>query len=897
MTAGATSRKCGCGCGGESVSGSCEACLGISVLTPAAVQNRAGLPALAWRAGTQQRFKRTMLARLSGEAALQSLTTRDDDDPSISLLDAWATALDVLTFYQERIANENYLGTATERRSVLELARAIGYELAPGVSASTALAFALETSPTAPLSTVIPAGTKVQSIPKQDEKPQLYETTVPLAARGAWNALPVRWRGSKKLEPGATDIYLAGITTGLQIGDAILIVGDERIESSSSPNWDFRRVASIDPIDPTRDYTRVVFDRPLGAAPAQKNVVVYGLRQRTGLFGSTAPDFAMLPKTTRDEILAAEAADSVVFEMRSLRPGEESRGSSFAERSFVGGTYGIRGARPEWPRFNIGYATSKPSTLNTLFLDNAYKAAFKDNWFVVAADDGSEELFRIQSATESGRADFATVGKSTMLTLTRNTSALVSKFWNKLRESAVFLQTDTFILAERPLKTLVEAGATSVELEIELRGDDMLLPGRTLTLSGVDQFGNTVAEVVTLDLASPVTASSKPRTSLGLTSKLSRTYKRENAVVYANVVEANHGETTLRRLQSGSFATEVLGSGDGSQVFQRFVLQQKPLTYVTAANASGRATTLRVRVDGVKWKQVPSFYGIGAEERVYIVRHADDGKVTVQFGDGKTGARLPTGVENVTALYRVGTGLEGQVDTNQLTLLLSRPLGVRDVSNPIPGTGAEDPERFADARANAPLTVLTLDRVVSLRDFEDFARGFAGIGKASAVLLWTGETQTVHLTVALSDGSVPGDQNRTLADLADALDGARHAFRHAVAQGYEHRAFTFTGSVVTDPDYESEAVVKSVKAALLTHFSFASRQFAQDVNESEIIAAIQSVKGVVYTDIDSLSFVGGAAAVDGRLESRPARNDGMTLRAAELLTLSEPDIHLAARPA
>ena len=68
------------------------------------------------------------------------------DDPAIALLDAWAVAGDVLTFYQERIANEGFLRTATERRSVLELARAIGYELNPGVAASTHLVWEVERS-------------------------------------------------------------------------------------------------------------------------------------------------------------------------------------------------------------------------------------------------------------------------------------------------------------------------------------------------------------------------------------------------------------------------------------------------------------------------------------------------------------------------------------------------------------------------------------------------------------------------------------------------------------------------------------------------------------------------------------------------------------------------------
>ena len=34
----------------------------------------------------------------------------------------------------------------------------------------------------------------------------------------------------------------------------------------------------------------------------------------------------------------------------------------------------------------------------------------------------------------------------------------------------------------------------------------------------------------------------------------------------------------------------------------------------------------------------------------------DDGRTTVQFGDGISGARLPTGVENVRAVYRKGSG-------------------------------------------------------------------------------------------------------------------------------------------------------------------------------------------------------------------------------------------------
>lgn len=66
----------------------------------------------------------------------------------------------------------------------------------------------------------------------------------------------------------------------------------------------------------------------------------------------------------------------------------------------------------------------------------------------------------------------------------------------------------------------------------------------------------------------------------------------------------------------------------------------------------------------------------------------------------------------------------------------------------MPADGAEDPENRDMARVNAPMTVLTMDRIVSLRDYEYFARSFAGIGKARAVSLASGEVQFVHVTVA-----------------------------------------------------------------------------------------------------------------------------------------------------
>ena len=124
----------------------CGCCAGISVMTPQGESNLPGLSAIAYRTGTWATFKASMLARLSSAdyPALAQLKTRDDDDFSIALLDATSVVLDILTFYQERLANESYLRTATQLRSLTELARLIGYQPAPGRRASTYLAFSLK---------------------------------------------------------------------------------------------------------------------------------------------------------------------------------------------------------------------------------------------------------------------------------------------------------------------------------------------------------------------------------------------------------------------------------------------------------------------------------------------------------------------------------------------------------------------------------------------------------------------------------------------------------------------------------------------------------------------------------------------------------------------------------
>src|SRR5713226_2095492 len=263
--------SCSGSCNG-STNCTCGCCSGISVQTPAGESNLPGLPAISYRTGTWATFKQSMLARLSSAdyPALAYLKTRDDDDFSIALLDASSVVLDILTFYQERLANESYLRTAGQLRSLTELSRLIGYQPAPGVSAATYLAFSFTKpsgQPTDPTTNTvtIPRGTQAQSVPAQGQKPQTFETSEAIQAKADWSTLPVQ-TSQPWDPPGANSIYLSGTTTQLQPGDSLLILGVDRENwspsSTPSEQWDVVVLNKVR-VDGNRKLTYVAWNERL----------------------------------------------------------------------------------------------------------------------------------------------------------------------------------------------------------------------------------------------------------------------------------------------------------------------------------------------------------------------------------------------------------------------------------------------------------------------------------------------------------------------------------------------------------------------------------------------------------------------------------------------------------
>jgi predicted phage baseplate assembly protein len=808
---------------------SCHCCEGLTAQTPAPVTNRPGLSVIAYRVGTHSEFKRSMLAALSDitRPALQGLKTRDDDDFSIALLDAAATMADVLTFYQERIATESYLRTATERRSLLELARLIGYELRPGVAASTFLAFTMDDTPGAPLETTVDIGTKVQSVPGPDEKPQTFETVEKITARVEWNSIKPQVRQTFIPQFGDTHIFLKGTGTNLKSGDAILFVGPEREADPGSERWDFRRVTRVSP-DFDANRTRIEWEEGLGTTTPHlvlpsANPKVYALRLRASLFGFNAPHPATLSNDTLDH-------------------------------------YSISKTPPisDWP-FRINN--------QAIDLDTAYPGILTNSWLILS-QPSYQELYRATSVVEASRAEFTLAGKTTRIYL--DTSENLPLFESAYRATTVFAQSELLEIAEAP----ITAPITGATIQLAQPPAD-LVKGQWLVASGKDSAtGEAVIEIIQVAAIDGAT--------LTVTPPLKNSYVRvapkpeEGFSINANVAHATHGETV----------SEILGGGDAGQRYQQFILRQPPLTYVRAATPSGAASTLELRVNDLLWHEAPTLFGHDPQEHVYVTRTGDDEKTTVEFGDGVTGARLPTGQDNIRAKYRKGIGVDGLVKASQLSSLLTRPLGIKSVTNPEDATGAQDRESLDDARTNAPLKVLTLDRTVSIQDYEDFSRAFAGVAKARATWTWDGQIKRLFITVAGPNGAEIKPDSDTYFNFLAALQKAGDPFVSLRVKSYRPVYFRLAGKVKVNPDYETDLVLASAEQTLRNQFSFDVRAFGQPVFSSEVIAAVQSVPGVVAVDLSKLYRADAAATLETRLlAALPEMLADGSMVAAELLML------------
>ncbi|MFF7726590.1 putative baseplate assembly protein [Streptomyces sp. NPDC008001] len=949
---------------------------------PARIWNRPGLPALSCRAGTHGQFLDAMLARLSGEdrRQLARLTHREADDPSVALLDAWAVIGDILTFYQERITNEGYLGTATEPESLTRLGRLVGHCPRPALGAGTFLAYTLDPGGRA----TIPAGSQVKSTPLPGALPQTFETSEDLHARAEWNQLPVR-----RTEPPDLDVEhlktmrsmeLAGLQAGLRPGDRVLFsfpdpeVFTVRTVHDSKADPEHQRTtvyfASATPEDEYAD-AAAALGTAVGEAMAQRAVgdtvtanVLEPIRQAGT--GGAAPQgagfrrepasFADLfePLNRLDEHLAiarkqgdqatSELLDPVAAAARGLRiaaaratdspeldalihlgqppaggNGGETREGGREGQALLGLTPVLAAlarppSRPPAGRSELTtsianlyeagsdvplrlLAATRPQLAGQLYQAmgtasvTPVGALEEIRWLRVKAapygatigkklDDEAIKLDGENARRLTLDAVYDTILPGTSIVLESGSDAvpsLVRTVDSVTRHAVransgnlVFQVTRLTLTSDLPPEYMGEnrqdvtvwaAGEPLTPAEVPVTRDVMgreitlddtregLAPGRWLVVSGERTdvpyaTGVRGTELVMLGGVHQRTDLERPgdrlRTTLVLTTELAYSYRRESVVIQGNVVPATAGESV----------GEVIGSGDAAQAGQTFALRRTPLTWLPAATPTGAGGTLTVRVGGVAWHETDDLTELGPADQGYRLRTGPDGEAAVTFGDGVHGARLHTGTENVSATYRVGAGSGGNLPAGQVNQVVSRPLGVSAVTNPVPATGGADADGPDDTRSRVPLRLRALDRIVSLRDHEDFARSYAGIGKASAQYCQDTGRRVVQVTVATAGDTSVGPASPLLTSLEAALNRYGDPALPVVVALRERVLLVVSAGIRVLPNHTWDDVEPAVRRALHDALGFARAELAQPVHLSTVIAEAQAVPGVDHVDVD-----------------------------------------------
>ena len=1046
------SLDCGCGC-----------CTTPDAAIPGLVENRPGLSAVVHRIGTFATFRKAILDELSGTPELAGLTARISDDYTIGAIELWAAVADVLTFYQERIANEAYLGTATLRDSLLRLVRLIDYQLATGAAATANLAFTLEATATA----VIPAATRVQSVPGEGETAQKFETLAPVLAKGVLNRLRILPppAGAQPTGGGsaggivAPDAGALAVVSALAPGDRVMFYAPAATE-----------VLTVGSVAPRDDVLALAWKAPISSGAfvtafdaSQAGCRAYKLGRAFHCFGFDAPPSFVVPELIPPPNPLPNPAppDQYRLVLASTLYGPADDGTPAGSLSLDGRYAGLKAGAVILAVARTGTATvAIPFTVTAIREAAVSRKAVTPSNFAVGMVSGTVTQLDVTSLTAKTLTDLGTDVRNIAI---HELLGDPLRFW-PYAFAPIIAPPEVFVPARRTGWSTVEVGATiekgvvkpGVPLDIadlntgravllgdgggapasatigaaaiagrDLRisatngdtatiqtlrlGPDQMLPlgllasavlpasvvfpaaarrelsvvigaltAKTVVLSAamtgsvsianvatglqtairaaapgaatfalasvfaVDNallvvpgvpgdriaFGPSTADAATVALlglgaasvrfldgimSAPVTPilgtniagkvrvavaldvpkdiavtfapaataaalATAMQTKLGVRARAAggdrillfapvaklepRGFLRirldgaapfaldaATSVLLGNIAPASHGE---------SVRAEILGDGDASQPFQRFALKKKPVTYVPAAVPGGVASSLTVQVNGVAWRQAPTLYGQKPSAQVYVTRIADDGTLTAQFGDGNSGARLPSGRQNVVATYRQGIGVAGRVGANKLTTLLDRPTGVKAVTNPIAADGGADPQTLAGARSAAPGTVRTFGRAVSLRDFEDGALLAGEAAKVGANWVWTGESRAIHLTVAGQGGATFSSDG--LKKIAAALDSERDTNHKLLVANYLPVAVLVGATIAVDDRYVAADVLTAARSALLGLLSFENRRFAGPVYLSDVFAVLQGIDGVTAVDVDTLDLKSTDAA-------------------------------------
>jgi predicted phage baseplate assembly protein len=782
---------------------------------------------------------------------------------------------DILTFYQERIANEAFLTTATQRDSLLRLVSLIDYQPSPGAAASGLAAF----TPSKDKVLTVPAGFRVGSRALPAKPAVTFETASAITATGNSSAIPLSALSPAIPFPPGT-VVLQGANNRLAAGDYILAVENQGTPNEASHPLLITGLSS----GPVANTTTITWQELGGTyTQASKQAAVYALRIKAGPFGSTAPAWATSPATLTNSDGQHPGApytnnwdSSITWIFPSLSsPAALTRGGGQAPAAL----------RATNPNSSLPSAASLPSDIvgipvanpgfyipipddspNTLFLDGVYDGAKgtpqNPGWAVLLTDGQMAQALHVVDSRPTSKTAYTITSRVTRLTFQESLLPLVFPFRNTIvltGAEPLTLQIDLPLPDSVTGKTLVLAGVQSQLQD----GQTVILRGNLFDSSTNGPTGTPGAESGVLD-GPPVVDTINNVTTVTLKEPLANQYVRASCVLAANVVEVTQGQT---------IKDEVLGSSDGS-AFQSYPLKQKPLTYLPSTDPEAQTavqSTLLVTVNSVAWNEQPTLAESAPHAQDFMLTLDDSGQTTVIFGDGINGARPPSGTNNLHARYRKGLGASGNVPTDSIQQLIDSVPGLQKVTNPLATNGGGDPETIAQIRAKAPASLQTFGRAVSAPDYAALALSYPGIAKASAtyvlqdpITLQAVPHPYVQLTVASVD-QVPLKGTVFAGKLRQFLDNQRDPNVDLRILDYNPVYIELAVEVEIDDHFPHQGTLAEVQAALnpglnpdgsAGYFAFERLQFGQSVHLSALYAVVQAVPGIKDATITTLRRMG-----------------------------------------
>lgn len=346
-----------------------------------------------------------------------------------------------------------------------------------------------------------------------------------------------------------------------------------------------------------------------------------------------------------------------------------------------------------------------------------------------------------------------------------------------------------------------------------------------VTLKDIDQANGTIK-------VAPAIPGSE-LTAAGTTDN----YTRYDTLIYGNVVQAGHGETK---------SAKILGSGDATEPNQSFDFKVENVSFIVDSNfPSGVRAAIGVTVDQRSWKQVATLNDSDPEDPHYMVRMKEGGTLTITFGDGRHGRRLTTGNNNIRVSYRVGVGLAANLPAYSLEKEVKPHALVDSIVQPIVTSGGNQMEGVESLRENAPASLLTLQRAVSLGDFANLAQASSSVWQARAIRLLPpglGRSDMIEVVIVPAGGGELG----TLAEsLQETL--SQHALPGVQISIAKYQTVILDLDIMIQikmAEFDADLVTEDVRQALFDAFSLKQGRLGESLYRSQVIEVIEGVTGV-----------------------------------------------------